>query len=146
MSASSNWNKFVLLLWKNWIIQKRHYMQKLFEIVISVVACSMLMMVRELNTPEYSEMLTNNPITLKIIYSPQNNVFERVRGRAARMLGTDVQHQGYNDTDRMFKDLIANNFLAGVEFGDEYENITRLPEQLTVDLRFPSEMRTASGC
>ncbi|XP_050097899.1 phospholipid-transporting ATPase ABCA3-like [Anopheles aquasalis] len=161
MSASSNWDKFVLLLWKNWIIQKRHYMQTLFEIVIPVVACSMLIMVRGLNTPKHytkatvheplnllslapiREMLTNNPITLKILYSPRNDVFERVIGRAARMLGTDVQYQGYNDTDRMFKDLIANNFLAGVEFGDEYTNITELPKQLTVNLRFPSEMRTA---
>ncbi|XP_035774725.1 uncharacterized protein LOC118457334 [Anopheles albimanus] len=125
MSASSNWDKFLLLLWKNWIIQKRHYMQKLFEIVIPVVACSMLMMVWGLNTPKYyttptmleplnllslapiSEMLTNIPITLKILYSPQNDVFERVIGRVARMLGTVVQHQGYNDTDRMFKDLIV---------------------------------------
>ncbi|ETN61053.1 ATP-binding cassette sub-family A member 3 [Anopheles darlingi] len=161
MSASSNWDKFVLLLWKNWIIQKRHYMQTLFEIVIPVVACSMLIMVRGLNTPvnhtsvtvheplnllslaPIRVMLTNNPINLKILYSPQNELFERVIGRAARMLGTDVQHQGYNDTDRMFKDLIANNFLAGVEFGDEYSNITQLPEQLIVNLRFPSEMRTA---
>ncbi|XP_035775811.1 uncharacterized protein LOC118457916 [Anopheles albimanus] len=71
----------------------------------------------------------------------QNDVFERVIGRAARMLGTDVQHQGYNDTDHMFKDLIANNFLAGVEFGDEpsvgqctsceeWEALVRHPHQM----------------
>uniref|UniRef100_A0A182IZM7 ABC transporter domain-containing protein n=1 Tax=Anopheles atroparvus TaxID=41427 RepID=A0A182IZM7_ANOAO len=160
--TTSNWDKFVLLLWKNWIIQKRHYVQTAFEITIPVLACSLLILVRGLVTPTvYSapttfsslnvqslsmirEMVTNHPINLKIVYSPRNDVFERIIGRAARMLGTDVLHQGYNDSESMYKDLITNNFLAGVEFGDELKNITTLPERLEVALRFPSEMRTTT--
>ncbi|KFB51722.1 AGAP007504-PA-like protein [Anopheles sinensis] len=158
--TTSSWDKFLLLLWKNWIIQKRHYVQTAFEITIPVLACSLLILVRGLVTPTVytkpttfgslnvqslsmiREMVTNNPINLKIVYSPRNDVFERIVGRAARMLGTDVLHQGYNDSETMYKDLITNNFLAGVEFGDHLQNISSLPDRLEVALRFPSEMRT----
>ncbi|XP_050094334.1 phospholipid-transporting ATPase ABCA1-like isoform X1 [Anopheles aquasalis] len=52
---TSRWNKFVLLLWKNWIIQKRHYIQTLFEILIPVLCCAMLIVVRGLVDPEQVE-------------------------------------------------------------------------------------------
>lgn len=38
--------KFFLLLEKNWIIQKRHYLQSLFEIIIPVLCCSILLLIR----------------------------------------------------------------------------------------------------
>ncbi|XP_058053877.1 phospholipid-transporting ATPase ABCA3-like [Anopheles bellator] len=159
---STSWQKFVLLLWKNWTIQKRHYVQTAFEIVIPVLACSLLILVRGLVTPTvYSqptsfaslnveslamirEMVTNDPIGLKIVYSPRNDVFAAVVGRAARMLGTDVLKEGFSTAEAMHKTLVTHNYLAGVEFGDELRNITSLPEQLTVALRFPSEMRTTT--
>uniref|UniRef100_A0A182SA26 ABC transporter domain-containing protein n=1 Tax=Anopheles maculatus TaxID=74869 RepID=A0A182SA26_9DIPT len=160
--TTSNWDKFVLLLWKNWIIQKRHYVQTVFEVTIPVLACSLLILVRGLVTPTVytepttfgslnvqslamiREMVTNHPISLKIAYSPRNDVFERIVSRAARMLGTDVLHQGYNDSESMYKDLVTHNYLAGLEFGDELENITSLPDRVSVAVRFPSEMRTTT--
>ncbi|XP_050076110.1 phospholipid-transporting ATPase ABCA3-like [Anopheles maculipalpis] len=160
--TTSNWDKFVLLLWKNWIIQKRHYVQTLFEVTIPVLACSLLILVRGLVTPTVypepttftslnvrslamiREMVTLHPISLKIAYSPRNDVFERIVSRAARMLGTDVLHQGYNDSESMYNELITHNYLAGLEFGDQFENITGLPDKVSVAIRFPSEMRTTS--
>lgn len=49
---TSSWNKLQLLLWKNWTIQKRHYIQTIFEILIPVLCCSMLILVRGLVDPE----------------------------------------------------------------------------------------------
>lgn len=49
---TSSWDKFQLLLWKNWTIQKRHYIQTIFEILIPVLCCSMLILVRGLVDPE----------------------------------------------------------------------------------------------
>lgn len=55
---TSSWNKFQLLLWKNWTIQKRHYIQTLFEILIPVLCCSMLILVRGLVDPEMVDQPT----------------------------------------------------------------------------------------
>ncbi|XP_049296749.1 phospholipid-transporting ATPase ABCA3-like [Anopheles funestus] len=160
--TTSSWDKFVLLLWKNWIIQKRHYAQTVFEVTIPVLACSLLILVRGLVTPTIytepttfgslnvqslamiREMVTNHPINLKIVYSPRNDVLERLVGRAARMLGTDVLHQGYNDSESMYKDLVTHNYLAGLEFAEEFTNATSLPDRVDVAVRFPSEMRTTT--
>uniref|UniRef100_A0A182MGR1 ABC transporter domain-containing protein n=1 Tax=Anopheles culicifacies TaxID=139723 RepID=A0A182MGR1_9DIPT len=160
--TTSSWDKFVLLLWKNWIIQKRHYAQTVFEVTIPVLACSLLILVRGLVTPTIytepttfgslnvqslamiREMVTNHPINLKIAYSPRNGVLERIVGHAARTLGTDVLHQGYNDSESMYKDLVTHNYLAGLEFGENLTNITSLPDRVDVAVRFPSEMRTTT--
>uniref|UniRef100_A0A182NHT5 ABC transporter domain-containing protein n=1 Tax=Anopheles dirus TaxID=7168 RepID=A0A182NHT5_9DIPT len=160
--TTSSWDKLVLLLWKNWIIQKRHYVQTAFEVTIPVLACSLLILVRGLVTPTVytapttfgslnvqnlamiREMVTNHPISLKIAYSPRNDVFESIVARAARLLGTDVLHQGYNDSESMYKDLVTHNYLAGLEFDEEFKNITHLPERVNVAVRFPSEMRTTT--
>uniref|UniRef100_A0A182K217 ABC transporter domain-containing protein n=1 Tax=Anopheles christyi TaxID=43041 RepID=A0A182K217_9DIPT len=159
---TSNWDKLVLLLWKNWIIQKRHYMQTMFEVTIPVLACSLLILVRGLVTPTIytepttfrnlnvrslamiREMLTTHPIELKLAYSPYNDVLDRVVFRAARLLGNDVLHQGYNDSESMYKDLVTHNYLAGLEFAQQLQNITRLPDRVDVEIRMPSEMRTTT--
>uniref|UniRef100_A0A182QNS7 ABC transporter domain-containing protein n=1 Tax=Anopheles farauti TaxID=69004 RepID=A0A182QNS7_9DIPT len=160
--STSNWDKLLLLLWKNWIIQKRHYVQTAFEVTIPVLACSLLILVRGLVTPTIytapttfgslnvqslamiREMVTNHPISLKLAYSPRNDVLERIVARTARLLGTDVLHQGYNDSESMYKDLVTHNYLAGLEFDEELKNISHLPDRLNVALRFPSEMRTTT--
>lgn len=56
--TTSNWDKFVLLLWKNWIIQKRHYIQTFFEIVVPVLCCSILLLLRGLVDPGFVEKST----------------------------------------------------------------------------------------
>ncbi|XP_062556230.1 phospholipid-transporting ATPase ABCA3-like [Armigeres subalbatus] len=157
---TSDWEKFKLLLWKNWIIQKRHYVQTVFEITIPVLACALLILVRGLVNPStYSKptmfsnlnvssianirtMITNHPIELTLAYTPRNPLLEQVMKKAARSLGTDVRIKAFNDTKSMYNVLITNNYLAGVEFGDDLEDISELPEKLSIALRYPSEMRT----
>lgn len=69
---TSNWDKFLLLLWKNWIIQKRHYIQTVFEILIPALCCSMLILVRGLVDPEQIEKPT--------IFSPlEANTFGSIK-------------------------------------------------------------------
>ncbi|XP_053689795.1 phospholipid-transporting ATPase ABCA3-like [Sabethes cyaneus] len=158
--GSSDWEKFKLLLWKNWIIQKRHYVQTIFEIMIPVLACSLLILVRGLVNPStYSKpvifdslnvssiagirtMVTNYPIELTLAFAPNNSILQVVMKKAARTLGTDVRIKAFNDTESMYNFLITNNILAGIEFNDSMANITQLPDEMTFALRFPSEMRT----
>ncbi|XP_055596271.1 phospholipid-transporting ATPase ABCA3-like [Uranotaenia lowii] len=157
---TSNWDKFRLLLWKNWVIQKRHYVQTIFEITIPVLACSLLILVRGLVNPStYSKpttfeslnvssianirtLVTNHPIDLTLAYAPKNALLERVVRKAARTLGTDVRVRSYNDSKSMYNVLVTNNYLAGIEFGDNLENITSIPDDISFALRYPSEMRT----
>lgn len=50
--ASTSWDKFKLLLWKNWIIQSRHKVQTVFEIILPVMFMSLLLLIRYLVDPE----------------------------------------------------------------------------------------------
>ena len=61
--TTTNWEKFKLLFWKNWVIQKRHYIQTIFEILIPVLACSILILIRGLVDPEkFPEATKFNPM------------------------------------------------------------------------------------
>lgn len=64
-------------------------------------------------------MITNHPIELTLAFTPKNVILEQVMKKAARSLGTDVRIKGFNDTKSMYNVLITNNYLAGVEFGDD---------------------------
>ena len=65
-NQTSGWDKFLLLMWKNWTSQKRHKVQIIVEIVLPVVFVSLLVIIRELATitphdPVYYETLTIGP-------------------------------------------------------------------------------------
>jgi ATP-binding cassette, subfamily A (ABC1), member 3 len=44
--STTNWDKFRLLMWKNWLLQIRHKVQTLFEILIPVAFSGLLVMIR----------------------------------------------------------------------------------------------------
>lgn len=46
--ATSNWDKFVLLMWKNWLLQWRHKIQMIVEILVPVVFSALLVLIRSL--------------------------------------------------------------------------------------------------
>uniref|UniRef100_A0A182UD52 ABC transporter domain-containing protein n=1 Tax=Anopheles melas TaxID=34690 RepID=A0A182UD52_9DIPT len=161
--ATSSWDKFILLLWKNWIIQKRHYVQTLFEILIPAIACVVLIVVRglvdadvydepttwkplEINTvrhmmPELNPNITP-PITFMLAYSPQSPLTERIMRRAVDQILEPIDIAGFENTQRMEDFFRLNYSLAGVEFPENYKDLDTLPNNVTVALRFPGEMRT----
>ncbi|KAL9704634.1 hypothetical protein quinque_008152 [Culex quinquefasciatus] len=157
--TSSGWGKFVLLLWKNWIISKRHYFQTFFEILIPVVACLLLILVRGLVDPkEYKEdfifrpldlnsiahlRTLNLPIQLMIAFSPRNSLLEQIITASIGILnGPHLQPMPFDNASTMQNFLQNNNYLVGVEFPDSYANITTLPNHVEFALRYPAEMRT----
>lgn len=161
---ANSWNKFSLLLWKNWIIQKRHYIQTLFEILIPALCCSMLILVRGLVDPELVtepttfaplpiDMFPGIPITLprplpKVAYSPANPILDALVADALEnhMLSTftNFTHEGYPNAFQLQALLVQQNYFVGIEFDDALANITELPEQIGFALRFPGETRTNS--
>ena len=44
-------NKFVLLMWKNWLVQIRHKMQTFIEIILPIVFVGILVYFRSLTDP-----------------------------------------------------------------------------------------------
>ncbi|XP_053680207.1 phospholipid-transporting ATPase ABCA3-like [Anopheles nili] len=159
--STSAWGKFVLLLWKNWIITKRHYLQTFFEIIIPLLACVLLIVVRglvdadefekptvfnplELNT--ISHLRLNNeidpPIIYSVAYSPENPMLQNLVQRSLSYLDENLQVLPFANAQSMQANLQVNNVLVGVEFPDAYVSLSQLPEQTIMSLRYPSEMRT----
>ncbi|XP_040176029.1 ATP-binding cassette sub-family A member 3-like [Anopheles arabiensis] len=166
--ATSNWEKFVLLLWKNWILQKRHYIQTLFEILIPVLCCSILLLVRGLVDPEFidsnsvfkpleTDRLTHleklaeaKNFEFKIAYSPRNDLLEAVVQEAVRALNANdpkarLTYASFADAREMESVLAESSFLAGVEFDDSWASWTvanGVPtDNLTFAVRYPAELR-----
>ncbi|XP_062542040.1 phospholipid-transporting ATPase ABCA3-like [Armigeres subalbatus] len=157
---TSSWDKFQLLLWKNWTIQKRHYFQTIFEVLIPVLCCSMLILVRGLVDPEMVEQptvfeplsansllmqeLVTPPIIQTIAYSPKNDVLEALLEDALenhlRTLSS-LSIEGYASAGDLQGLLIQQNYFVGVEFDDTLANITSLPDRIHFSLRFPAETR-----
>uniref|UniRef100_A0A1Y9GL18 ABC transporter domain-containing protein n=1 Tax=Anopheles arabiensis TaxID=7173 RepID=A0A1Y9GL18_ANOAR len=160
MASTSRWNKFVLLLWKNWIIQKRHYIQTLFEILIPVFCCAMLIVVRGLVDPE--QVLTPTiferlpigslrdldtafpPVTLSIAYSPQNAILQKLLDDALKEEITNTRAVSLvpmPNARELESLLMQRNYIGGIEFPDSYTNITDLPQKLRYAIRLPGELR-----
>lgn len=49
--TTSSWSKFSLLMWKNWILQWRHKIQTIVEILVPVLFSSLLVLMRSLVSP-----------------------------------------------------------------------------------------------
>lgn len=64
--VTSNWDKFCLLLWKNWIVQWQHKFMLVFEIIMPVIYTLILVVFRASLVPErvpvmeYSDIPVNN--------------------------------------------------------------------------------------
>ncbi|XP_055533387.1 phospholipid-transporting ATPase ABCA3-like [Wyeomyia smithii] len=156
---TSGWHKFLLLLWKNWIIAKRHYFQTFFEIAIPIIASTLLILIRGLVDAEvYKDNLVFSPLDLNRVshlgdfdppiqfimgFSPRNVILERVVENSARILGDSaLQVMPFDNSATMGIFLQNENVIVGVEFPDSYLNIETLPEQVEFALRYPAEMRT----
>ncbi|XP_055623836.1 phospholipid-transporting ATPase ABCA3-like [Toxorhynchites rutilus septentrionalis] len=159
---TSNGDKFLLLLWKNWIIQKRHYFQTFFEVIIPVLCCSILLLLRGLVDPNmvkessiFRPILTDvlppirqtnpspNPLEYVLAYSPRNPLLESIVANAADSL--NVTYEQLPNAQALEVTLMNRNILVGIEFDDHLADTTTLPEDITFSLRFPAELRTGWG-
>ncbi|XP_055599073.1 phospholipid-transporting ATPase ABCA3-like isoform X2 [Uranotaenia lowii] len=163
MAVASSWSKFLLLLWKNWIIQKRHYVQTAFEILIPALSCTVLILLRGLVDPEFFPESTiwrpletdtvshlfpdvnptiDPPINFMIAYSPQCPLVDRLVANAALQIQEPLELQPFPNAQALENFLRNNNTLVGIEFPENYQSLATLPSKVTFALRYPSEMRT----
>lgn len=159
--ATNAGEKFFLLLWKNWVIQSRHWIQTIFEIILPVLFASLLILIRSVVNPEVYDSPTyykpfaltsikdfesrsKVPVDFAIAYSPKNVLLEQLVVQARDMLETEVPIRvaGLTDEVELMKYLVTNDILVGVQFPESYQNITQLPLAFDFTLRYPSELRT----
>lgn len=63
---TTRWDKFKLLMWKNWLLQWRHKIQTIFEILIPVLFSALLVLIRSLVTPDiFPERFVYPPLGLR---------------------------------------------------------------------------------
>lgn len=59
--AANSWDKFKLLMWKNFLLQWRHKIQMIIEILVPVVFSALLVLIRSLVEPEHILKPTHFP-------------------------------------------------------------------------------------
>ncbi|XP_055389657.1 phospholipid-transporting ATPase ABCA3-like isoform X2 [Condylostylus longicornis] len=166
---TSNWNKFSLLMWKNWKLQWNHKIQLLLEIVLPSIFCLLLVLVRTLVDPQgvtNSTVFGEVPIVLdlekhssttafpikryELVYSPESPCLEIIVQNAATWL-TNHNEGKRNITIHAVKNGIqlenymqANHSIAGLLFESVESGAEQCPSILKYSMRFPSELRQSS--
>lgn len=77
-------------------------------------------------------------------YAPQNPILEKIIQEAANSLELKGI-QGYSNASAMQSSLEAGAHITGVQFNDNWSDITDFPQKFSFALRFPSELRTSSS-
>lgn len=129
---ASAWDKFILLSWKNWIIQIRHPIQTIFEVLIPVAVCAVLIIVRGLvEVTEYTEdfsyyatltsqignVLSIPSLNYVLAYSPENPLLERIVTNVRNDLGL-TRVQALHNATELEVWAVPNNPFASIEFDD----------------------------
>ena len=70
--ATSNLQKFRLLLWKNYILQKRHILQTVLEVLLPLVFVVVLVLVRDIVNSDVYDGMEFDP------WSPTNQSESRI--------------------------------------------------------------------
>lgn len=103
---------------------------------------------QNINTLGRLQELDPNPaIEWAIAYSPTNKLLGDLISDSIPMLNSSIPIRLDTNTTAadLQRHLTTNNIFVGVEFPDEWENITVLPKKFEFTLRFPYELRTNTG-
>ncbi|XP_017079298.2 phospholipid-transporting ATPase ABCA1-like isoform X2 [Drosophila eugracilis] len=157
----SNWDKFVLLLWKNWIIQWGHKKLIFGELLLPFLFTGLLILIRDkvpikhLNITNYTENYPSNSrlflmslsddrlSDLPVYYSPKNDLLDKLVLEAMKNLPFEKYYASKNAA-QLEGDVINKNAFAGIQFDDSWSNLTdHIPDDFHFTLRFPSKLRLA---
>jgi len=133
---TSGWDKFLLLMWKNWTSQKRHKIQIAVEILLPLLFVSILVLIRDLVTLTYHDDVINYsaiPITAKLpdiprgffqlgssnqvdesylgwplAWAPNTSAVEDVMNELAKRTNVKVKHHGFA-TEQDMENYLAHN-------------------------------------
>ncbi|KAH8381662.1 hypothetical protein KR093_010369, partial [Drosophila rubida] len=156
--------KFALAFWKTLNIQKSYKLTYAKIFLISLVFLPILALLRAITEPEVNNKIIYDPVEIdsldelhatlakldrnsselvqKLYYTPRYPPFEKIIEKTVKRL----KLKGYNDVaddTEMEKLMQKTNYLAGVKFLGATKNITKMPDSLDYELRFPPVLRTS---
>lgn len=68
--TSSNWDKFVLLMWKNWLLQWRHKLQLVMQILVPIILIALLALISLVANPKVFGNVTRfKPVQINTLKS-----------------------------------------------------------------------------
>ncbi|KAF5273700.1 hypothetical protein FQA39_LY07390 [Lamprigera yunnana] len=159
-----NFDKFLLLMWKNFLIQWRHPLQTFVEIMAPVLFCTLLVIIRSLveldphparfyDTFKTSMKVFQNISTLQsVAWSPTNPHLNVIMNNTLATICADeriypctMKHISFEDS-KSLEVYLSNEIhlvttLAGVQFDDDLKGNKILPSNLSITFRFPGELR-----
>ena len=139
-SKTTAWDKFVLLSWKNWLIQIRHPVQTTFEILVPIFVCALLLFIRfYAKVTDYDKPFIYHPEEIKelnstiisgslanpsLFHSPNNLVLNELMKKVAKDLNLEYNsyHAKSNASDLEDASDRLNPF-ASIEFEDDLKVI-----------------------
>ncbi|XP_052843910.1 LOW QUALITY PROTEIN: phospholipid-transporting ATPase ABCA3 [Drosophila gunungcola] len=169
-----DWQKFKLLLWKNWTLQWNQKMQIFCVMLLPTLFLCLIVIMRLIIRPEAKPEIRYHPESTSdlLLYMKTIPLGNRITHENGTLniprnflcftpdtpFNTEIMNatvlrlrllgiRPYDTASHMEKDMLMHNFLAGVEFGEQAVaiNDNGYPIELNYTIRFPSELRTMEG-
>lgn len=143
--------QFFLLLWKNFVLQKRRVCVTVFEILMPIGFAALFVIIRVVAKsekieeptiwPSFGPSLNANDTLLsngtKLLYTPKTQLVEEIIqavDTAISTTGQTIELVGYDSESALVDEYLNNKAVwAGVMFDGDYN--TTLPERITYSLR-----------
>uniref|UniRef100_A0A182TFV1 ABC transporter domain-containing protein n=1 Tax=Anopheles melas TaxID=34690 RepID=A0A182TFV1_9DIPT len=156
-AGTSGWGKFVLLLWKNFLLHWRSKVSSLVEIFIPPLFMLLMVGLRSLTEIEhvphvsvYQPLDITNftairrnlliPFQDTLAYSPNGSALRTLMEPVGEWMNLELQPLPNGSALQDF--LLGTNSFAGVEFDIRLNGSSTLPQRLNYRLRFPGEQRS----
>ncbi|KAK5642705.1 hypothetical protein RI129_008872 [Pyrocoelia pectoralis] len=158
------WEKFWLLMWKNFLLQWRHPIQTIVEIAAPILFTLILVIFRSLVSPKeypasfflpFETKIENVSSTAKstIMWSPTNPYLTRIMDETMKGINdihnvTFFKHVGFKNSEELNEELskrLKFALFAGVIFDDRFCGDVELMQNLSFIFRFPGEVNGYSG-
>ncbi|XP_027629544.1 ATP-binding cassette sub-family A member 3-like isoform X2 [Tupaia chinensis] len=155
-------NQFAVLLWKNFILKRRHFINLILEVLAALVFGIMLSIFRVLtsikvtgpyhfNSQPISTLpsFLENPSEWELIYVPSVEVVKEITENVKRNLNISIKVRGFSSETEfenyILYDFKSHNVLAAIVFDNDFNNShDRLPLQVKYHLRFVRIQRSIS--
>ncbi|XP_019867946.2 phospholipid-transporting ATPase ABCA3-like [Aethina tumida] len=154
-----NWDKFVLLMWKNWLLQYRKPVQTVVELLAPVLFSILLVCIRRFVDPTHHDTVVFEPFSilnqlqnksltgngtgfamnLSIIYSPSTPETDKIMS-PFEMVGCKlIPTNNRKELEEAYA-MNETSLLPAIEFSQDFSVMN---DNISITIRFPSELRTS---
>ncbi|XP_055954385.1 phospholipid-transporting ATPase ABCA3 [Patella vulgata] len=161
--AASKGRQFLLLLWKNYLIQKRKKLLTFIEIAVPAFFAILLIVIRQIVlATDYPDVTTWNHCEIdqmpfgmlprKLAFCPDNEITNRILQSAKEKL--DLQEViGFGSEEEMVEFLIFSNgtvdnhnlYIGGIVFEDSFKDGGKnFTDSITMKIRLSATSRTST--